>query len=50
MMKYVYDTKERGLTLNPTRKWDGSRSHEFIISGRSDFDYAKDTCNALYES
>jgi hypothetical protein len=43
MMKYVCDTKERGLTLNPTRKWDGSKNHEFVISGRSDSDYAKDT-------
>jgi hypothetical protein len=24
MMKYVSNTNERGLTLNPTQKWDGS--------------------------
>ena len=34
---------DRGLVLNPTRKWDGKKEHEFIISGRSDSDYAKDT-------
>jgi hypothetical protein len=43
MMKYVSNTKERGLTLNPTQKWDGSKDHEFIISGQSDSDYVKDT-------
>jgi hypothetical protein len=30
------------LVLNPTRKWDGNKEHKFIISGRSDSDYAKD--------
>ena len=43
LMKYVSDTKERGLVLNPTRLWDGTKDHEFIISGQSDSDYAKDT-------
>jgi len=43
MMKYVDDTSDRGLVLNPTRKWDGNKEHEFIISGRNDSDYAKDT-------
>ncbi len=38
MMKYVDDTSDRGLVLNPTRKWDGNKEHEFIISGRSDSD------------
>jgi hypothetical protein len=33
MMKYVYDTSERGLVLNPMQKWDGSKEHELIISG-----------------
>jgi len=42
-MKYVDDTSDRGLVLNPTRKWDGNKEHEVIISGRSDSDYAKDT-------
>jgi len=43
MMKYVDDTSDRGLVLNLTRKWDGNKEHEFIISGRSDSNYAKDT-------
>jgi hypothetical protein len=43
LVKYVSDTKERGLVLNPTRSWDGTKDHEFIISGQSDSDYAKDT-------
>jgi hypothetical protein len=43
LMKYVDDTRDRGLVLNPMRKWDGSKDHEFIIGGRSDSDYAKDT-------
>jgi hypothetical protein len=42
LMKYVDDTSDRGLVLNPTRKWDGNKEHKFIISGRSDSDYAKD--------
>ncbi len=33
MMKYVDDTSDRELVLNPTRKWNGSKEHEFIISG-----------------
>jgi hypothetical protein len=43
MMKYVDDTSDRGLVLNPTRKWDGNKEHEFVISGRSDSDNAKDS-------
>jgi hypothetical protein len=43
MMKYVDDTNDRGLVLNPTRKWNVSKDHEFIISGQSDSNYAKDT-------
>jgi hypothetical protein len=43
MMKYVCDTKERGLTLNPKQKWDGGKNHEFVISGKSDSGYVKDT-------
>jgi hypothetical protein len=43
MMEYIRDIKERGLTLNPTQKWDGGNDHEFIINGQSDSDYAKDT-------
>jgi hypothetical protein len=42
-MKYVDDTRDRGLVPNPMQKWDGSINHEFIISRRSDSDYAKNT-------
>jgi hypothetical protein len=43
MMKYDDDMSDRGLILNPTRKWNGSKNHKFIISGGSDSNYAKDT-------
>ena len=43
MIKYFSNTKERGLALNLMQKWDGRKDHEFIIRGRSDSDYAKDT-------
>ena len=42
VMKYCVGSPERGWTLKPTRKWDGSAKHMFIISGLSDSDYAKD--------
>jgi hypothetical protein len=44
-MKYCTGTSERGLLLKPTCKWDGNPAHEFVITGRSDSDYAKDTDN-----
>ncbi len=43
LMKYVDDTSDRGLVLNPTIKWDGNKEYKFIISGWSNSDYAKDT-------
>ncbi len=36
------DSIDQGLVLKPNRKWNGSQSHEFVISGRLDLDYAKD--------
>ena len=27
--------KQRGLTLNPMRKWDSSKDHEFITNGQT---------------
>ena len=42
VMQYCRDTKEQGLTLWPNGVWDGSRDYKFIISGRSDSDYATD--------
>lgn len=41
VMKYCVETPNRGLTLKPEGKWDGSRDFLFTISGRSDSDYAK---------
>lgn len=43
VMKYCVNTADRGLVLKPEGEWDGKPdSIEFIISGRSDSDYAKD--------
>jgi hypothetical protein len=42
ILKCSLDTAEQGLILKPNRKWDGSQSHKFVISGRSDLDYAKE--------
>jgi hypothetical protein len=36
-------SRNAGLTLEPTRKRDGSCEFEFCIRGRSDSDYTKDT-------
>ncbi len=41
-MQYLKCTKDAGLLLKPTRKWDGT-NHQFKIKGRSDSDNAKDT-------
>ena len=42
-MKYCTDTKNQGLKLNPTGKWDGKdKNYKFKITGKSDSDYAKD--------
>jgi hypothetical protein len=43
VMSYCHSTPNRGLELKPNRKWDGNPNFEFIIEGRSDSDYAKDT-------
>jgi hypothetical protein len=42
-MRYVLCTRDAGLLLRPSQKWDGSNEHQFRIRGRSDSDYAKDT-------
>jgi hypothetical protein len=42
VMKYCLATPNRGLFLKPDSKWDGDPNFEFVISGRSDSDYAKD--------
>jgi hypothetical protein len=41
-MRYLTCTKDAGLTLNPTRKWDGEKEFCFHIRGVSDSDHAKD--------
>jgi hypothetical protein len=50
LLKYSLDSIDQGLVLKPNRKWDSSQSHEFVISGRLDLDYAKepkDRCRVL---
>ena len=42
VMEYVVCTPNRGVTLKPNCKWDGSKDFKFTITGRSDTDYAKD--------
>jgi len=43
VMKYCASTPEWGLVLKPDGEWDGNpNSFEFVISGWSDSDYAKD--------
>jgi hypothetical protein len=36
-------TREAGLLLKPSQKWNGSNEHQFCIRGKSNLDYAKDT-------
>lgn len=43
-VQHLVCTKDRGLILNPTRKWDGTRGFKFKLSGRSDSNYA--TCKS----
>jgi hypothetical protein len=43
VMKLCLGTRDKGLmTLKPNCKWDGDPNFEFVITGRSDSDYAKD--------
>jgi hypothetical protein len=42
-MKYCVGTPNRGLLLKPNKKWDEhDPSFEFVITGRSDSDFAKE--------
>ena len=41
VMEYCLCTAEKGLYLNPTRQWDGSKDFRFKLRGISDADYAK---------
>ncbi len=42
-MRYVLCTRDAGLLLKPSQKWDGSNKHQFHIREQLDSDYAKDT-------
>ena len=42
IMRYLTLTSNRGLCLNPKRKWDGNPEFEFRIYGLSDASYATD--------
>ncbi len=42
-MRYLTGTKDAGLTLNLTRKWDDEKEFHFRIRGVSNYEYAKDT-------
>jgi hypothetical protein len=44
-LKYSLDYVDRGLVIEPNRKWDGNRCHKFVISRRSDLNYAKEPNN-----
>jgi hypothetical protein len=42
-MRYVLCTRDEGLLLKPTSKWDGSNKHDFCLRVRSGSDYMKNT-------
>jgi hypothetical protein len=42
VLKYSVNIANQGLVLKPNRKWDGSQTHELILSGCLDLDYAKE--------
>ncbi len=42
-MRFVLCSRNAGLLLKPSQKWDGSNEHQLCTRGRSDSDYAKDT-------
>ena len=41
VMKYVIGMPECGLALKPNAVWDRTKDFEFVVSGRSDSEYAK---------
>jgi hypothetical protein len=41
-MQYLMCTKDAGLLLKSTKKWDGTGKFQFKIRERLDLDYAKD--------
>ncbi len=42
-IRFVLCSRNAGLLLKPSQKWDGFNEHQFCIRERSDSDYAKDT-------
>jgi hypothetical protein len=42
LMRFCLATRDRGLTLRPRCKWDGSKDFEFELEGESDSTYASD--------
>ena len=42
LVGHYVGTPNRGVTLLPEGSWDGTKDYKFIISRRSDADYAKD--------
>ena len=48
-MKYIVDRPNRGLVLQPDVLWDGDPKTKFIVAGRSNYDYAKEsiTCRSV---
>jgi hypothetical protein len=44
VMTFCFNTKEHGITINPTGNWNGKVNQDFFfeIIGVSDSDYAKD--------
>jgi hypothetical protein len=42
VMRYMLDTPNRGLLLQPNGTWNGDPNYKFTIMGRSDADWAKD--------
>jgi hypothetical protein len=42
MLRVLKYSLDYGLVIKPNRKWDGSRSHKFVISGSLDSKYAKE--------
>jgi Reverse transcriptase (RNA-dependent DNA polymerase) len=39
-MAYLLQTPQRGLLIKPNTTWNGGREHVFIVTGRSDSNYA----------
>ena len=50
LTRFIVTMKERGYTISPDDpgQWDGTSNHQFIITGESDSEYAKDlSCRSI---